>query len=238
MDADYQTRHRHGNTLFALPRPELKRRLRHLAAEDGWRLACRRREDARLGVSSAEIIYLNAGPAAPGRVVAVRRHDEARMTGHASLASEPAAMPAPRSAEALIAFAEKAKNGGNYPAANAAFALVLDTCLPRAECSLSIREPATAPTGEMTDGYYDLAYVRAGEQETCIPVPKLQGEVAYWFAAHADRREPRAHNRTPSGAGPTLEDLKAMVGPETVQSAVAAVLRADPSSERSGAQSG
>jgi hypothetical protein len=67
MDADYQTRHRHGDARFALPRPELKRRLQYLAAEDGWRLACRRRADARLGAGSAEILYLDAGRAAPGR---------------------------------------------------------------------------------------------------------------------------------------------------------------------------
>ena len=95
----------------------------------------------------------------------------------------------------------------------------------------------------MTDGYYDLAYIGAsagdgdfgsgrGPVETCIPVPMLQGDVAYWFAAHADRREPMEHGREPSGVGPTIEDLEAMRGRAVVREAVLAVLTADALDQR------
>jgi hypothetical protein len=159
-------------------------------------------------------------------LVALERCDEARLQGRASLMSEPAAMSPPRGPEALIAFAEKAKDGGNYDAANAAFALALRTHFPRLECSLSVRETPKTPTGEMADGYYDLAYIRAGEEETCIPVPMLGGEVAYWFAAHAERRAPQAHHREPTGPGPTIEDLEAMRGRGLLAEAVRDLLTA------------
>lgn len=124
----------------------------------------------------------------------------------------------------FAAFAEMAKNGGQYPAANAAVALVLHRFFPRVECSLSVRESPATPTGAMADGYYDLAYVAAGEEETCIPIPKLRPSIAYWFAAHAERRAPQPHNRDTSGDGPTLADLTALLGEDPVEEAMAAVL--------------
>lgn len=220
MDVDYQLRCRHGDTFFKIRPTELHRRLRYLekagSQEARDRVSSRERPDPRPGVEEPETIYLLRNPggengkAAPKELVAVERHDEARLQGRASLASEPAAMSAPRGAEALIAFAEKAKNGGNYDAANAAFALALWMHFPRLECSLSVRETPKTPTGEMADGYYDLAYIRFEKEETCIPVPMLRGKVAYWFAAHAERRAPQEHNREPAGPGPTIEDLEAM----------------------------
>ena len=134
--------------------------------------------------------------------------------------------------EALIAFAEKAKNGGNYGAANAAFALALHEHFPSIECSLSVRERPKTPTGAMTDGYYDLAYIQDGGEETCIPIPKLRGTVAYWFAAHADRREPIDHDRDTSGVGPTIADLETALGPATVGAAALAILDDDAVRER------
>lgn len=225
MDADYQTRHRHGDTLFPLPPAELTRRLDYLRDTRHRSLASRQRPDARPGVDAPETLYLEGGHAErPARLVAVARHDGARMTGHDALASEPAAMQPPRSPEALLAFAEMAKNGGQYPAANAAVALVLHRFFPRVECSLSVRESPATPTGAMADGYYDLAYVAAGDEETCIPIPKLRPSIAYWFAAHAERRAPQPHNRDTSGDGPTLADLTALLGEDPVEEAMAAVL--------------
>ncbi len=223
MDVDYQTRHRHGDTLFALSPAELARRLQYLRDTRGRSLDARQRPDPRPGVDTPETVYLDRDDA-PARLVAVERHDEARLTGHDALASEPAAMRPPRSPAALIAFAEKAKNGGHYPAANAAVALVLHQLFPRVECSLSVRESPATPTGDMANGYYDLAYVAADGHETCIPIPKLQGPVAYWFAAHAERRPSQPHDRDTSGDGPTLADLKTLLGADTVDRAVAAVL--------------
>jgi hypothetical protein len=242
MDVDYQLRHRNGGALFKLHPSELHRRLRYLDNEVGGELVSRERPDTRPGIDEPETIFVLTGP---GRevLVAVKRHDEARLQGHASLTSEPAAMSAPRSAEALISFAEKAKDGGNYGAANAAFALVLHEHFPRIECSLSVREKPKTPTGEMTDGYYDLAYVQpsgtgADALETCIPVPKLRGEVAYWFATHARRREPQPHNREPAGPGPTIDDLEGMRGRKSVQEAAQAILSGDALGGRYGAEAG
>jgi hypothetical protein len=226
MDVDYQLRARHGTTLFKIRPAELHRRLRYLdqRAEDrggGGGVSSRERPDPRPGVDGPETIYvLNGTGGDAGELIAVERHDEARLQGRASLMSAPAALSAPRSAEALLAFAEMAKNGGNYDAANAAFALALREHFPRVDCSLAVRETPKTPTGEMTDGYYDLAYVRSGAEETCIPVPMLRGDVAYWFAAHAERRAPQEHNREPTGAGPTVEDLEGLRGREAVGDAV------------------
>jgi hypothetical protein len=230
MDVDYKVRYRHGDTFFKIRLPELYRRLRYLekarGREGNGRVSSRERPDTRPGVEAPETIYLlrtpgeENGTAERDELVAVERHDEARLRGRASLVSEPAAMSAPRGPEALIAFAEKAKNGGHYDAANAAFALALRDHFPRLECSLSVRETPKRPTGEMADGYYDLAYIRLGDEETCIPVPMLRGEVAYWFAAHAERRTPREHDREPAGPGPTIEDLEAMRGRDLIGEAV------------------
>lgn len=196
-------------------------------------ISCQERPDPRPGVEASQTIYVLTEPGSEssgGMLIAVERDDEARLQGYASLRSEPAAMRPPRSAEALVAFAEKAKNSGNYEAANAAFALTLAHHFPRVECSLSVREKEKTPTGTMTTGYYDLAYVRpqgdvpASADETCIPVPKLRGEVAYWFAAHAKRRESHRHNRMPTGAGPMIGDLEVMLGQEDVQEAVRSIL--------------
>jgi hypothetical protein len=236
MDVDYTLRHRNRGTLFKIAPEELHRRLRYLDQNVEGGVAAHERPDTRPGVDASETIYVLDMLSEPAeRLVAIERRDEARLQGHASLMSEPAAMPVPRGAEDLIAFAEKAKNGGNYNAANAAFALALHAYFPSVTCSLSIRERPKTPTGDMTDGYYDLAYIRDGEEETCIPIPKLQGAVAYWFAAHADRREPIDHNRDTSGAGPTIADLETAVGPATVREAARSILDDDFVRERYGA---
>lgn len=233
MDIDYHLRHRNGGALFKISPEKLHRRLRYLDREMEGGVSARQRTDTRPGRDAPETIYVRTGLGnASEHLIAVEREDEARLQGHASLMSEPAAMPVPRSAEALIAFAEKAKNGGNYNAANAAFALVVHEHFPGIDCSLSVREDRKTPTGNMTDGYYDLAYVQAGGEESCIPVPKLRGEVAYWFAAHADRREPIPHDRDTSGVGPTVEDLETMIGWEPVREAALAVLACDLTDQR------
>lgn len=233
MNVDYQLRSRNGDTLFKIYRSRLHRRLQYLERAVEGTISSQERPDSRPGVEAPETIYVLTEPGSEpstGTRIAVERHDEARLQGYASLRSEPVALQPPRSAAALVAFAEKAKNGGSYEAANAAFALTLTRHFPRIECSLSVREKEKTPTGSMTTGYYDLAYVRplgdvpGSAEETCIPVPKLRGEVAYWFAAHAERREPQRHNRTSTGMGPTLGDLEVMLGREDVREAVRAVL--------------
>ncbi len=236
MDVDYTLRHRNRGTLFKIAPEKLHRRLRYLDQNVEGGVSAYERPDTRPGIEASETIYvLDALSDPTGCLVAIERRDEARLQGHASLMSEPAAMPVPRGAEDLIAFAEKAKNGGNYNAANAAFALALHEYFPSVTCSLSVRERPKTPGGTMADGYYDLAYIRNGEEETCIPVPKLQGAVAYWFAAHADRREPIDHNRDTSGAGPTIADLETAVGQATVRAAARSVLDDDFVHERYGA---
>jgi len=245
MEIDYKLRCRNGGALFKIRSAELHRRLQYLDQKVAGGISTQQRTDTRPGVEDTETIYVLDGTDAEtgGHLVAIERHDECRLQGHASLMSEPAATSPPRSPEALIAFAEKAKNGGNYDAANAAFALALYTRFPRLDCSLTVRETPKTPKGTMTNGYYDLAYIGAsagdgdfgsgcGPVETCIPVPMLQGDVAYWFAAHADRREPMEHGREPSGAGPTIEDLEAMHGRAVVREAVLAVLTADALDQR------
>ena len=233
MDIDYRVRHRHDGAFFEVSPEELRRRLEYLDQETQGRVDTRQRTDTRPGVDESETIHVLTGLRASGEwLVAVERHDDARIQGHASLMSEPAAMVVPRSAEALIAFAEKAKNGGNYDAANAAFALAVHEHFPGLDCSLSVRERPKTPTGAMTDGYYDLAYIRSEDEDTCIPVPKLRGEVAYWFAAHADRRAPMEHNRDTTGAGPTLDDLEALRTRDAVRAAVHHVLAGDVLNDR------
>jgi hypothetical protein len=233
MNIDYRVRHRHDGALFEISPEELRRRLEYLDQNTEGRVVARRRTDTRPGVEAPETIHVLSGLGGSGEwLVAVERHDEARIQGHASLMSEPAAMSGPRTAEALIAFAEKAKNGGHYDAANAAFALTVHEHFRGLECSLSVRERPKTPTGTMTDGYYDLAYVRSEVEETCIPVPKLRGEVAYWFAAHADRRAPMDHNRDTTGAGPTLDDLEALRSQGAVRAAVHHVLADDVLNDR------
>lgn len=227
MDVDYQLRHRSGGAMFEIAPVKLHRRLRYLDQKVEGGVSARERTDTRPGIETSETVYVLNGREPSRRLIAVEREDEARLQGHASLMSEPTAMPVPRGAEALIAFAEKAKNGGNYDAANAAFALALREHFPGIGCSLSVRERPKTPKGSMTDGYYDLAYVQAGEEETCIPVPKLRSEVAYWFAVHADRREPIDHDRDTSGVGPTIGDLEAAVGQENVQEAAQKILASD-----------
>ncbi|WP_232798088.1 hypothetical protein [Salinibacter altiplanensis] len=237
MDARYTLRHRNRGTLFRIASEKLHRRLQYLDRVVEGGVSAHQRPDTRPGVEASETIYVLDGLSEPTeRLVAVERRDEARLQGHASLMSEPAAMPVPRGAEDLIAFAEKAKNGGRYAAANAAFALALHEYFPSIECSLSVRERPKTPTGGMTDGYYDLAYIQDGEEETCIPIPKLRGAVAYWFAAHADRREPISHNRDTSGAGPTIADLEAAVGRTRVRKAALAILGNDSVRERYASQ--
>ncbi|WP_263786230.1 hypothetical protein [Salinibacter grassmerensis] len=233
MDVNYTLRHRNHGTLFRIAPEKLHRRLQYLDREVEGGVSTHQRTDTRPGIETPETIYVLDGLREPrDRLIAVERRDEARLQGHASLMSEPAAMPVPRGAEDLIAFAEKAKNGGNYAAANAAFALALHEYFPSVTCSLSIRERPKTPKGNMTDGYYDLAYIRDGEEETCIPIPKLQGAVTYWFAAHADRRDPIDHDRDTSGAGPTVADLETAVGRARVQEAVLTVLSADSVRQR------
>jgi len=233
MDVSYTLRHQNRGALFRIAPKKLHRRLRYLDREVEGGVSAHQRPDTRPDVETPETIYVLDGLSEPGeRLIAVERADEARLQGHASLMSEPAAMPVPRSAEALIAFAEKAKNGGNYGAANAAFALALHEHFPSIECSLSVRERPKTPTGAMTDGYYDLAYIQDGGEETCIPIPKLRGTVAYWFAAHADRREPIDHDRDTSGVGPTIADLETALGPATVGAAALAILDDDAVRER------
>lgn len=235
MDISYTLRHQNRGALFRIAPEKLYRRLRYLDQEVEGGVSAHQRPDTRPGVETPETVYVLDGLNELGeRLIAVERPDEARLQGHASLMSEPAAMPVPRSAEALIAFAEKAKNGGNYNAANAAFALALHKYFPSVECSLSVRERPKTPTGTMTDGYYDLAYIQEGGEETCIPIPKLRGPVAYWFAAHADRRAPIDHNRDTSGVGPTIADLETALGPATVEAAARAILDDDFVHERYG----
>ena len=135
MDVDYTLRHRNRGTLFKIAPEELHRRLRYLDQNVEGGVAAHERPDTRPGVDASETIYVLDMLSEPAdRLVAIERRDEARLQGHASLMSEPAAMPVPRGAEDLIAFAEKAKNGGNYNAANAAFALALHAYFPSVTC--------------------------------------------------------------------------------------------------------
>lgn len=233
MDIDYQVRHRNAGALFKIASPKLQRRIQYLDQRTDLEVSARERADTRPGVEETEVIYTMSDVGGSGeQLIAVERYDEARIRGDASLMSEPATMVVPRSAEAVIAFAEKCKNGGNYDAANAAFALAIHEHFPTIECSLSVRERYKTPKGDMTDGYYDLAYVGAGEEETCIPIPKLRGDIAYWFAAHAERRAPIPHNRDSSGTGPTIGDLEAMLGRETVREAVLKILSPETLDDR------
>ena len=59
MDADYQTRHRHGDTLFPLPPAELTRRLDYLRDTPHRSLASRQPPDARPGVDAPDRPHLD-----------------------------------------------------------------------------------------------------------------------------------------------------------------------------------
>ena len=95
MNVDYWLRSRHGDTLFKIDRSRLHRRLQYLDRESEGTLSSRQRPDTRPGVEAPETVYVlhESGPEGAGGVlVAVERHDEARLQGYASLRSEPAAL--------------------------------------------------------------------------------------------------------------------------------------------------
>jgi len=169
MDIDYKLRHRNRGTLFRITPEKLHRRLRYLDQKVTGGVSAHQRPDTRPGIDASETVYVLDALSTPAeRLIAVERQHEARLQGHASLMSEPAAMPVPR----------------------------------------------------------------GGAEETCIPIPRLRGAVAYWFAAHAERREPIDHSRDTSGVGPTVADLETAVGHATVREAALSVLDDDFVRER------
>lgn len=98
--------------------------------------------------------------------------------------------------------ADKMKNMGKMEIANAFWALALDRAIDQAieqgrdRLKISIREEPLNNWG-LSDGHHDLAWIqgRGETPDVCIPVPLLCRKTAYWFAAHADRREPVEHDR-------------------------------------------
>jgi hypothetical protein len=89
----------------------------------------------------------------------------------------------------------------------------------RIEAEVTVREDRRA-SGKLSIGYRDLAWITAGSQELCLPIPKLSRTYACWFYAHAERREGKDGQReTRAGreeqirrvegeAGRAIEELK------------------------------
>jgi hypothetical protein len=87
------------------------------------------------------------------------------------------------------------------------------------EAGVTVREDRRT-SGKLSNGYRDLAWITAGSQELCLPIPKLARKYACWFYAHAERREEKSGRReTREGreeqikriereAGRAIEELK------------------------------
>jgi hypothetical protein len=62
------------------------------------------------------------------------------------------------------------------------------------EAGVTVREDRRT-SGKLSNGYRDLAWITAGSQELCLPIPKLSRKYACWFYAHAERREEKSGQR-------------------------------------------
>lgn len=64
----------------------------------------------------------------------------------------------------------------------------------RIKAGVTVRE-GRRTSGKLSNGYRDLAWITAGSQELCLPIPKLSRKYACWFYAHAERREEKEGQR-------------------------------------------
>jgi hypothetical protein len=98
----------------------------------------------------------------------------------------------------LLQKADDMKEMGRMDLANALWAKALKRVFENGELgrlAISIREEATTGS-RISDGHHDLAYIQGYEApDVCIPIPMLKDQFAYWFAAHAQRRQPVEHDR-------------------------------------------
>lgn len=99
----------------------------------------------------------------------------------------------------LLQKADDMKHMGKMEIANALWAKALKRVLENGEIgrlTISIREEPTTGS-RIADGHHDLAYIEGYENapDVCMPVPMLKDQLAYWFAAHASRRQEVEHDR-------------------------------------------
>ncbi|MCD8487877.1 MAG: hypothetical protein LRZ84_14365 [Desertifilum sp.] len=78
----------------------------------------------------------------------------------------------------LFGIIDTAKNLGNYPLANAAFACLMELSLD-CDRELEIRWESEDPEGEFLWDYYDILVISDGLRSACIPVPLITNRLVW-----------------------------------------------------------
>lgn len=114
--------------------------------------------------------------------------------------------PEPRALEEVVGeaifWANKAKDFERYEISDRVFPVLLSLLENNEEevrdsgieAGVTVRE-GRRKSGKLSNGYRDLAWITAGSQELCLPIPKLSRKYACWFYAHAERREEKNGRR-------------------------------------------
>jgi hypothetical protein len=115
-----------------------------------------------------------------------------------------------------IFWANKAKNFERYEISGRVFTVLLSLLENNEEkiresaieAGVTVREDRRK-SGKLSNGYRDLAWISMGDQELCLPIPKLSRKYACWFYAHAHRREEKGGQReTRKGREKEIERVK------------------------------
>lgn len=110
--------------------------------------------------------------------------------------------PLERVMREAIHWADRAKDFERHEVSSRVFAVLLSLFennpekiqRSRIEAGVTVRENRRK-SGKLSNGYRDLAWITAGSEELCLPIPKLSRKYACWFYAHAERREEKEGQR-------------------------------------------